>query len=125
MRYLAESAWYPTALLPSEGVAWSAIDDSSARATLSVGETTVSLDFHFDADSLIAAVYSPARARYVGGRAVPTPWLGRWLSYGVREGVRIPLAGEVEWVLPEGPQPYWRGEIREARFVCDEPPRVN
>ena len=34
MRFLAEAAWYPTALLPSQGVRWEAIDDLSARATL-------------------------------------------------------------------------------------------
>ncbi len=34
MRYLAEAAWYPTALLPSQGVHWEPVDDRSARATL-------------------------------------------------------------------------------------------
>jgi hypothetical protein len=31
MRFLAEAAWYPTALLPSQGVQWKAIDDFSAK----------------------------------------------------------------------------------------------
>ena len=43
-RYLAEAAWFPTALLPSEGVVWTPLDDSTARATLSVAATTVSLE---------------------------------------------------------------------------------
>ena len=30
MRFFAEAAWYPTALLPSQGVVWEAIDDNSA-----------------------------------------------------------------------------------------------
>src|SRR5437879_2189424 len=38
-RYLAEAVWLPTALLPSQGVAWTALDDSSARATLTVPAT--------------------------------------------------------------------------------------
>ena len=29
MRYFAEAAWYPTALLPSQGVRWEAVDDRS------------------------------------------------------------------------------------------------
>ena len=32
MRFFAEAAWYPTALLPSQGVRWQAVDDTSARA---------------------------------------------------------------------------------------------
>ena len=34
MRYFAEAAWHPTALLPSQGVRWEAVDDSSAHAAL-------------------------------------------------------------------------------------------
>ena len=29
MRFFAEAAWYPTALLPSAGVEWTAVDDRS------------------------------------------------------------------------------------------------
>lgn len=115
-RYLAEAVLIPTALLPSRGVVWAPIDDSSARATLSVSRTTVSLDFHFGADGLVESVFTPARARDVEGRAVPTPWRGRWQRYEERHGMRVPLAGEVEWVLPEGPQTYWRGRISDAEY---------
>jgi hypothetical protein len=30
--------------------------------------------------------------------------------------MRIPLGGEVEWLLPEGPQVYWRGRITEIVY---------
>jgi hypothetical protein len=33
-RYLAEAVWFPTALLPSQGVTWAATNDTTARATL-------------------------------------------------------------------------------------------
>ncbi|MBW1996828.1 MAG: hypothetical protein JRJ29_02560 [Deltaproteobacteria bacterium] len=33
MRFLAEAAWFPTALLPSQGVQWEPADDFSAKAT--------------------------------------------------------------------------------------------
>jgi hypothetical protein len=115
-RYLAEAAWFPSALLPSQGVVWAPIDDASARATLTVGGTTVWLDVHFGADGFITRVYTPARARDVNGRGVPTPWQGRFSRYEERNGMKIPVIGEVEWVLPEGPQPYWRGEITEMAF---------
>jgi hypothetical protein len=115
-RYLAESVWFPTALLPSQGVAWTALDESSARATLTVSGTTVSLDFHFGAHSLVSRVYTSERARDVNGRAVPTPWQGRLSRYEEHSGMKIPIAAEVGWLLPEGLQPYWRGEITEIAF---------
>ena len=37
MRFLAEAAWYPTALLPNQGVQWKAKDGFSAKATLKNG----------------------------------------------------------------------------------------
>ena len=48
MRYLAEAAWYPTALLPSQGARWQALDERSARATLSDGSLTLDLSFEFN-----------------------------------------------------------------------------
>jgi hypothetical protein len=127
-RYLAEAVWLPTALLPGAGVSWTAVGPSSARATLTVGPTTVSLDFEFGADGLVERIFTPARERDVGGgRTVPTPWQGRFARYERRDGFRIPLEGEVEWLLPEGSQPYWRGEILSAVYQPDaglaSPPR--
>lgn len=119
-RYLAEAVWLPTALLPSAGVSWRPLDGSAARATLTAGGTTVSADFHFGTDGLVERVYTAARGRDVGGgRMVPTPWQGRFSSYARRAGLRIPMAGEVEWILPEGPEPYWKGELTGVAYEQD------
>ena len=115
-RYLAEAVLLPTALLPSEGVSWEPIDGSSARASLTAGTTTVSLDFHFGHDGLADRIFAPARMRDVNGRGVPTPWLGRWWDYEEQDGLLTPRQGEVEWLLPEGPQPYWRGRVTRIRY---------
>jgi len=117
LRYFAEAAWYPTALLPSQGVRWEALDDSTARATLTDGATTVSLEFSFDSEGLITSLN--AASRYHGDvDGVPefAPWQGRFWAYEIRNGMRIPLEGEVAWQLPEGPLPYWRGRITEISY---------
>ena len=116
VRFLAEAVWLPTALLPSQGVRWTPLDASSARATLTSGVTTVSLDFHFGADGLVERIYTPARGRDVNGTFVPTPWEGRWLEYAERGGLLVPVRGDVAWILPEGPFPYWRGEISDVVY---------
>jgi hypothetical protein len=115
MRFLAEAAWYPTALLPSQGVQWSAVDDFSANATLKDGETTLTLLFRF-ANGLITSVRAEARGRTVGGAVIPTPWEGQWSNYELHDGICIPTEGEVAWLLPEGPKPYWRGRITSVRY---------
>jgi hypothetical protein len=115
-RFLAEAAWYPTALLPSQGVRWEPIDARSARATLTDGGTVASLVFRFREDSLIGSVLAEGRARLVGDHAVPTPWMGRWDAYEIRDGMRIPIEGEVSWVLPNGTLPYWRGRVTDIRY---------
>jgi uncharacterized protein DUF6920 len=116
-RFLAEGVWIPTALLPQEGIRWSSLDQSSARATVTVGTVTASVDFHFDAAGLVERIFTAARGRDAGGgRIVPTPWQGRFSGYELRDGYRIPTRGEVEWLMPDGPAPYWRGEITGATF---------
>lgn len=116
MRFLAEAAWYPTALLPSQGVHWQAIDDTSARASLSDGVTTVTLEFQFDAQGLITIARAAARDRLVDGQAVPASWLAHVWGYELREGMLVPLRGEVAWILPDGPAPYWRARITDVAY---------
>jgi len=116
MRFFAEAAWYPTALLPSQGVQWEAVDDTSAKATLKDGDITLTLLFRFDENDLIKSVRAEARGRTVAGKVIPTPWEGRWSNYELRDGMRIPLEGEVAWILPEGPKPYWHGRITRIRY---------
>lgn len=116
MRFFAEAAWYPTALLPSQGIRWDAVDDHSARATLKDGELTLTLLFHFTEDALIDTVRAEARVRTVGGIAVPTPWHCRFWNYAIRDGMRVPLDGEAAWVLPNGVKPYFRGHITKLSY---------
>ncbi|MEM7356733.1 MAG: DUF6544 family protein [Acidobacteriota bacterium] len=124
MRYLAEAAWYPTALLPSQGIRWTAVDDTSADATLWDGDTTVTLRFRFAADGLIDSVHTEARGRLVGDAVIPTPWRGRWTRWEWRAGMRIPIEGEVAWMLADGPQTYWRGRIETIRYqLAASPPQ--
>jgi len=119
-RYLAESTWVPTALLPSQGVVWTAIDDTRARATLTAGSTTVSLEFGFGTDGLVASVFAPERF-YDDGRNPPVarPWLGRNLRYEERQGMRVPAEAVVEWRLPEGTLQYWRGRPVEIEYAYE------
>lgn len=115
-RYLGETVWFPTALLPGEGVEWSEIDADRSLATLSDSGVTVSLEFRFNEQGEVASVFSPDRQAEMGGRYVPTPWAVRTFGYREFSGVRIPAEAEAEWQFPEGNFPYWKARITEAEY---------
>ena len=116
MRFFAETAWYPTALLPSQGVRWDAVDDHAAKATLANGPLVLTLLFGFDDAGLMTSVRAEARGRMVGKSMEMAAWEGRWSNHQRRDGMTVPLTGEVAWLLPEGRQPYWRGTISALAY---------
>jgi len=111
MRYMVEAAWYPTALLPSQGTEWVAIDDASAAATMVDGGISMSMRFTFDAGGLIESVRADARGALICGKLVMMPWEGSLSNYQERAGMLVPLTGEAAWLTPGGRKPYWRGVI--------------
>ncbi|MEG4293511.1 hypothetical protein Q5692_32875 [Microcoleus sp. C2C3] len=113
LRFFAEAPWYPTALLPSQGVRWEAINDTSARATLTDGATTVSVVFQFNAEGTIDTFRTEARYR---DKLTAMPWGGRFGEYSVRNGMLIPLEGEVGWEYPEGTRLYFKGRTTEISY---------
>jgi hypothetical protein len=115
LRWLAEAAWLPTALLPRTGLVWEAIDDTNARVHVQEGALEVSLDVRFAADGTVAEV-NAMRHRDVKGTQVLTPWRGRFSSYERHDGVLIPMAGEVAWIIDGKEEPYWRGRIVNVQF---------
>jgi hypothetical protein len=116
LRYLAEAVWYPTALLPSEGVEWEAVDDDTARATLEYGGVTATLTFHFNEEDEVTKVHAEQRPRRVDDGYEPTPWTGRWHEYETRNGMHVPTAGEVIWHLPDGDMEAWRGRVTNISY---------
>ncbi|MGQ9603295.1 MAG: DUF6920 family protein [bacterium] len=116
MRYLAEAVWFPTALLPSQGVKWEAIDHSHASATIIDGNAAATLVFEFDNENLISSVYADARAMIRGKEIKFESWQGRFWNYDIKDGMLIPLEGEVAWLIEGKRLPYWRGRIEEIEY---------
>ena len=107
MRYFAEMVWYPTALLPSQGVRWEAVDDRSANATLTDGPINLTLLFRFAEVGLITSVHADARGARVGKDTVMLPWDCSVSNYQLRDGMMVPTRGEAAWLRPEGRKPYF------------------
>ena len=111
MRYFAESAWYPTALLPSQGVRWEAVDNGSAKATIFDGLLSLTLLFRFDESGLISSFLADERAAMIGRKEVMLPWEGRWSDYRTYNGTLVPFTGEVAWLRPDGRKLYFVGAV--------------
>lgn len=116
MRFFAEAPWYPTALLPSQGVRWAAVDSHSARATLVDGTLELTVLFRFHENDLVASVRAEARGGLVGKRIVMKPWECSLSQYKRRNGMMVPLMGEAAWVEPAGPKAYFVGQVTELSY---------
>ena len=116
MRFFAEMAWYPTALLPSQGVRWDALDDRSANATIVDGPLTLTLLFRFNDAGLIDSVRADARGAMVGKEMVMVPWEGSWSNYRARDGMTVPITGQAAWLRPEGRRPYFLGAVTSLTY---------
>jgi hypothetical protein len=121
-RYLGEAAWLPTALLPRQGVSWTAIDEARALATITAGGTTVSLQFRFDGEGRNVSVFAPDRF-YDDGRGEPVarPWEARSLRFGELEGMVVATEAVAEWHLPSGTFTYWRGRPTKIEYSFSAP----
>jgi hypothetical protein len=113
LRFFAEMPWYPTALLPSQGVRWEAIDNTSARATMTDNPTTVSLVFRFNPEGTIETMRAEARYR---DKLTAMPWSGRFWNYSTCSEMLIPLEGEVGWEYPDGIRLYYKGKVTEINY---------
>jgi hypothetical protein len=118
MRYFAESPWYPTALLPSQGVQWEAVNDASASATIVDGPITLTLLIRFNDAGLIASLHAESRGASVGkdGVMVMLPWDCGWSDYRPQDGMLVPMVGEVAWERPEGRTAYFVGHVKKLRY---------
>lgn len=116
MRYFAEAIWYPTALLPSQGVHWESVDERSAKATLVDGPINLTLLFRFDEAGLITSVHADARGAGVGKDMVMLPWECSASNYQLRDGMMVPSRGGAAYLRPEGRRPYFIGNLTSVVY---------
>ena len=116
-RFLAEAVWYPSALLPGTHLEWTAIDDRRALATLTVNGVTVSLEFTFNADDEVAAIFTPARWGTFSGVYRQAAWEGRFGPCVDMGGVLVPGDGEVGWYTSDLWRSVWKGRVVGADFT--------
>ena len=110
IRYLAELAWAPHAMLRNPQLSWREIDTTTVEvsADSQAGSALVRLIFE---NGDITRIEADDRPRMIGRRIVPTRWQGRCCDYREMNGCRIPTRAMVSWLLEDGPFEYWRGQV--------------
>jgi hypothetical protein len=114
-RYLGESVWFPTVFLPGSGITWQPAGDRAAIASVSDGETSVSLEFHFNDGDEVTEVVGQRFAEEKGAYVL-RPWQVQCRDYQRQDGMLIPTFCEVAWQRPEGRVAYWRGRVAQITY---------
>lgn len=110
MRYLAELAWAPQAMLHNPRLRWRELDAATVEVSAESAGGPARVRLVFEGDDL-ARIEADDRPRAVGRGTVPTPWRGCFSDYREMGGCRIPTRAEVAWLLGAGPFTCWRGEV--------------
>jgi hypothetical protein len=110
MRYLAELAWAPDAILGNPLLAWTVVGERMLRVSAGHGQARGEVELQIDESGRIAGVLAKARPRKEAPGFVERPWRGRFFDYRQRQGRWLPFAGEVGWSskgrhLPPGKGP--------------------
>jgi hypothetical protein len=114
-RYLGEIGWFPMAArLPM--VQWTALGPNSARAALTFGEASGTVDWEFGADGWPVRLSARRYASVPGGYELRDWWVLN-TAYRAFDGVTVVSACEVYWGLPAGEFCWLRLQVEDVDFL--------
>lgn len=111
MRYLAELAWAPDAIMRNARLQWRVLDSDTFLVAYEARSARGAVQLGLDSEGRIASVYAPDRPRKEGAIFVERPWRGRFFDYRWHEGRWLPFAGEVGWEIAGESFVAWHGEL--------------
>lgn len=111
MRYLADLAWAPDAILHNPSLTWSVINDQIMRVSAGRDHAIGTVELRMDENGLIGAVFAHDRPRKEGPGFVERPWHGRLFDYKQYHARWLPFSGEVGWIVNGQQFIAWRAEV--------------
>jgi hypothetical protein len=116
-RYLGEIVWNPSAAI-MEYISWEELDQNSAKATLSYGNTTGSGIFYFDENGRLTQFVTE---RYMGSGkdAKKHFWIVKALQHQVFDGISLPSKCNATWVLENEDWTWAEFEVTQVEFNPD------
>lgn len=119
MRYLAEIAWAPDAILHNTALRWWVDAPDRLIVCAGSGVTAVEVVLTLDNDGRIVGAFAPDRPRSVTAPLLPTPWRGVLTDYRRHDGRWLPFAAEIAWEIDGKAQTYWQGQMTQWAAVRD------
>lgn len=113
LRWLAEAAIFPTALLPGDYISWEPIDQLSSLLILRYN------NFHLECEVFFkdtGEIYKIQSERFYMNDQKLHKWIGYLSNYKRFNKILIPTTLEVSWDLPEGIFTYAKFNITELEF---------
>ena len=117
MRYLAELAWIPDAILLNTELRWRQDGPDMLAVSAGAGETAAEVVLTLDSDGRVAGAFAPDRARGVKPPYLLTPWRGRFSDYRHHQDLWLPFAGEVGWEIEGQLNIYFQCQVEEWNVV--------
>lgn len=116
LRWLGESVWFPTNLLPGEYISWSPIDSTTARLNFTYQDFDLEYTVYFNDANEITRLETE---RFMGeeGRE---QWIGKLSNYQEQHGMMIPMDIEGAWQLDSGEYSYARFQIQQIEYNITE-----
>jgi len=111
-RWLGESVWFPTNLLPSENVKWSAIDYHSAKLTYTYKKFNLYYIVTFNETGQIMEMETK---RFMGD-GNPETWIGKLSCYKKYHGILVPTKLEASWKTRDIEFSYAKFTVTELEY---------
>lgn len=113
-RYLGEMVWFPSLAL-SEYITWEAINNTTAKATMTYMGTSGSGTFTFNANGDVTQFTA---LRYKGNEtdAKRYEWVMNIVGYNTFEGIKVPSKMTSTWKLCEGDWTWLKMEVTEIQY---------
>ena len=113
VRYLAELAWAPDAIVCNRALRWRELGDRRLIVSAGEGGRRAEVEITLDQEGRIAEVFAADRPRAVGDSFEPSAWRGAFSDYRWINGRLIPMSGQVGWGRESDYEPVWRGRVTE------------
>lgn len=112
LRWLGESVWMPTNLLPRKGLRWEGIDEKSAKLTFEYGGQEIYYIVDFNEQWQIVQVKTK---RYIDKENLEI-WVGNLENYKEINGMMVPTEIEAKWLLESGEYSYARFKVHTFEY---------
>lgn len=120
MRYLAEIAFVPDAILQNGSLRWQHISSDTVLVAAGIGDNEAQVSLCIGLDGRISGFYASDRPRSATQSFLPTRWSGRFMDYQLHQGRWLPFEAELAWIFNGQLLTYFQATIERWNETSDE-----